>query len=67
MSTVAAPRTSRTTASTGTSREGTSPRRVGLYVLLVVLTLIFISPLIYMLVTSFKTTAGAAASVRLAT
>ncbi|WP_298458725.1 carbohydrate ABC transporter permease [uncultured Cellulomonas sp.] len=65
MSTVAAPRTPptpRTAQSPEPARRGTSSRRVVLYVLLVVLTLVFISPLIYMLTTSFKTTAGAAAS-----
>jgi multiple sugar transport system permease protein len=63
MSTVAAPRTSRTTPSTEQARGGgTNPRRVLLYVVLIVLTLLFVSPLIYMLVTSFKTTAEAGAA-----
>jgi len=63
MSTVAAPRQTRTTPSTDATRGGgTNPRRVLLYVVLVILTLLFISPLIYMLVTSFKTTAEAGAA-----
>jgi len=41
--------------------RGGSSRRWLLYALLVVLTLIFVSPLLYMVSTSFKTTAGAAA------
>lgn len=40
--------------------QGRSPRRVLLYGLLVVLTLLFVSPLVYMLSTSFKTTVDAA-------
>jgi multiple sugar transport system permease protein len=63
MSTVAATRNARTTPSTAEpARAGTNPRRVLLYVVLVLLTLLFISPLIYMLVTSFKTTAEAGAA-----
>ncbi len=62
MSTVATARRSQTAANAGQTRGGTNPRRVLLYVVLTVLTLIFISPLIYMLTTSFKTTAEAGAS-----
>lgn len=60
MSTSVQARTSNAAGDTATtSRRG--PRRAVLYGLLIVLTLVFISPLIYMLVTSFKTTAEAAA------
>jgi multiple sugar transport system permease protein len=60
---------SRATASGGaqtvapgdTSGRRTGPRRGLLYALLAVLTLVFISPLLYMFSTSFKTTAEAAA------
>jgi multiple sugar transport system permease protein len=62
MSTIAAPRGTQAARSTEQGGRGTNPRRVLLYALLVILTLLFISPLIYMLVTSFKTTAEAAAS-----
>ncbi|WP_127131829.1 carbohydrate ABC transporter permease [Georgenia sp. SYP-B2076] len=55
MRTTIAPRTS------DVSGRRRSPRRGLLYALLAILTLIFISPLLYMLSTSFKTTAGAAA------
>ena len=53
-----APRTPTPSASPGRRR---SPRRGLLYALLIILTLIFVSPLLYMFSTSFKTTAGAAA------
>jgi multiple sugar transport system permease protein len=61
MSTVAAPRRTQTAPTADSGGRGTSPKRVLLYVVLVILTLLFISPLIYMLSTSFKTTAEAAA------
>jgi multiple sugar transport system permease protein len=44
----------------GDNRRGGRANRVLLYALLAILTLIFISPLLYMIATSFKTTAGAA-------
>jgi len=60
-STVTRTSTTRTSGAQATTSRGSS-RRGLLYVLLVVLTLLFISPLIYMLSTSFKTTADAAAT-----
>lgn len=57
MSTATAPRTIRPDE----NRKGRGASRTLLYVLLAILTLVFISPLLYMLSTSFKTTAGAAA------
>ncbi|MFD1507367.1 carbohydrate ABC transporter permease [Georgenia yuyongxinii] len=62
MSTATAPRTSQASAPEPTSRRRRGGGRRGLlYALLVILTLIFVSPLLYMLSTSFKTTADAAA------
>ncbi|TRW43189.1 carbohydrate ABC transporter permease [Georgenia yuyongxinii] len=61
MSTATAPRTSQASAPEPTRRRGGGGRRGLLYALLVILTLVFVSPLLYMVSTSFKTTADAAA------
>jgi multiple sugar transport system permease protein len=60
MSTVTDSRTSRSSADQAAANDGRGPRRGLLYGLLIILTLIFISPLIYMVSTSFKTTGDAA-------
>ncbi|WP_448073119.1 carbohydrate ABC transporter permease [Georgenia yuyongxinii] len=62
MSTATAPHTSQAPAREPAGRRRGGGRRRGLlYALLVILTLIFVSPLLYMFSTSFKTTADAAA------
>lgn len=60
MSTATDSRTARADRDAVVPSSGQSPRRGLLYGLLIILTLIFISPLVYMLSTSFKTTADAA-------
>lgn len=61
MSTATAPHTSQAPAREPAGRRRGGGRRGLLYALLVILTLIFVSPLLYMFSTSFKTTADAAA------
>jgi multiple sugar transport system permease protein len=61
MRTGTASRSQQAAASGGAPARRGGTRRSMLYALLAVLTLIFISPLLYMFSTSFKTTAGAAA------
>ena len=60
MSTATDARGTRSDADAGAATNGRGPRRGVLYGLLIILTLIFISPLVYMVSTSFKTTGDAA-------